>query len=213
MKKILTIIFSVLILLFLILLPFLIKVQIECISQDGVCPGEVNAKIETLNNKSLFQVKTGIPKILKKDPMVTDFTTQFKLPNVLLVNIIAKKPIFALKDKGTGKIYLISKDGVILSTTENTDLPTIEQDGNTPNLFSLNLILGVYQMYQVGYGVISNDTLVVDMKDGFKVIFPLEGDWQVLLGSLRLIYSKVEEGGNPNKYSQVDLRFVNPVLI
>ena len=67
-------------------------------------------------------------------------------------------------------------------------------------------------MYQVGCGVISNDTLVVDMKDGFKVIFPLEGDEQVLLGSLRLIYSKIQTS-NLNNYKQVDLRFANPVLI
>jgi len=51
------------------------------------------------------------------------------------------------------------------------------------------------------------------MKDGFRVIFPLEGDTQVLLGSLRLIYSKIQTSGNPEGFRQVDLRFVSPVLI
>jgi hypothetical protein len=212
-KKITIIVSVILVLLFLILLPFLIKVQIECISQDGPCPDEVNARLEVLKAKSLFSARSGISKTLKKDPMVTEFSTQFKLPNVLLVSIIAKKPIFAIKDRVSGKYYLISKDGVILSTTDSSNLPTVEQDGSTPNLFALNVVLGVYQMYQVLYGVITNDTLVVDMKDGFRVIFPLEGDTQVLLGSLRLIYTKIETSGNPNGYKQVDLRFVNPVLI
>jgi hypothetical protein len=54
--------------------------------------------------------------------------------------------------------------------------------------------------------------LVVDMGTGFRVIFPLEGDEQVLLGSLRLIYSKIQTS-NLNNYKQVDLRFANPVLI
>jgi hypothetical protein len=211
MKKIVLIVSSVLVVLIVILLPFLIKVQIRCVSQNGVCPDEVNAKLETLNSKSLFVVQKGIEKDFKTSPMVLEFSTQFKLPNILLVNVIATKALFAIKDRTTGKIYLVSKDGYILTETQKTDLPMVEQDGITPNLFALNIVLGVYQMYQVGYGSIVNDTLVVDMKDGFKVIFPLEGDKQVLLGSLRLIYSKIQTS-NPNNYKQVDLRFKNPVL-
>jgi len=218
MKKILIIISSAVILGLLFLTPFLIKVQIECRSQDGECPVGTNDKLSgqagssSAGQISLFQAKKNISKTLKKDPMVTEFSTQFKLPNIILVNIISKKPIFAIKDRTSGKYYLTSREGIILSTVDSSSLPTVEQDGSIPNLFALNIVLGVYQMYHVLYGVISNDTLVVDMGTGFRVIFPLEGDEQVLLGSLRLIYSKIQTS-NPNNYKQVDLRFANPVLI
>lgn len=197
---------------FLLLQPFLIKVRVECKSQFGICPEEVVSKINNIKSKSLWQVKSAISKTLKNDPMVSDFSTQFKLPNILLLNLLIKTPFFAIKDRTTSKLYLTSRDGSILTEAQSTQLPIIEQDGIVPNLFALNLILGVYQMYQVGYGTITNDTLTVDMPGPLRVIFPLEGDREVLLGSLRLVYSKIEGSGNPNKYSQIDLRFVSPVL-
>jgi hypothetical protein len=67
-------------------------------------------------------------------------------------------------------------------------------------------------MYQVGQSSIQDGSLLVELPGQIRVIFPLEGDSEILLGSLRLIYSKVREDGNLAGYSQIDLRFTNPVL-
>jgi hypothetical protein len=67
-------------------------------------------------------------------------------------------------------------------------------------------------MYQVRDFTVQDDSLLVELPGQIRVIFPLDGDSQILLGSLRLIYSKIQNEGNPEKYSQIDLRFKNPVL-
>ena len=211
----------VLFVLVLILTPFFIKVRIECKSQYGMCPTETSTKLFLLNGKSLFQAKNNVSKILKKDFLVSAFSTQFKLPNILLVNVIVKKPYFAIKNTNLGNYELVDQKGTILEIADSTSLPTIlvseesQKVGETiseADLFALNLIAGINQMYQVGYGTITNDTLVVDMDTGVRVIFPLEGeDSEVLLGAFKLIYTKVSTN-YLGIYSQIDMRYRNPVL-
>jgi hypothetical protein len=209
--------FAVVFVMVLVLSPFLItqfliKVKIECLSQFGQCPLEVNSKLEILNSKNLWQTKSEIAKILKKDSLISDFSMQYKLPNILQVNLLVKKPMFAIKDASLGKIFTVDATGNILSEVSSTTLPMVVQNDQMINTYTLNLMLGIYQMYQVGYGTIVNDALVVDIPNGLRVIFPVRGDEpEVLLGALRLIYSKVttEYAG---VYSEIDMRYKNPVL-
>ena len=79
-------------------------------------------------------------------------------------------------------------------------------------LFALELIQGIWQMYQVGLGELKDDGLVVELPGRITVIFPKEGDKDILLGEVRLVYGKVENIDTLGKYSQIDLRFKNPVL-
>ena len=94
---------------------------------------------------------------------------------------------------------------------ESQPLQKVGETVSTHDLFALNLILGVNEMYQVLYGTITNDALVVDIPPSVRVIFPLEGDSEVLLGGLRLIYAKVT-ADYLGTYSQIDMRYKNPVL-
>ena len=168
----------------------------------------------------MFSADRAIRKDLKESFLVSDFSIQFKLPNIMLVNVIAKKPYFALKDPSSGKFQLIDQKGIVLALADSSNLPTVVSTESvkkageligTRDLFALNLISGVYEMYQVGYGVITNDALTVDIPHGVRVIFPLEGDSEVLLGSLRLVYTKVT-ASYLGIYSQIDMRYRNPVL-
>jgi hypothetical protein len=204
----------------LFLLPLFIKVKLECRSQFGECPSEVNSKLQSLNSESLFGARNKAGIILKKDFLVSDFSTQFKLPDILLIDIIAKKPYFAIKNSASGKYELIDQKGMVIAISDSSGLPTVitsdqlnqvGQEVSSEDLFALNLISGVDEMYQVGYGTITNDALVVDMPVGVRVIFPLEGDSGVLLGALRLIYAKVTTN-YLGTYSQIDMRYKNPVL-
>jgi len=191
---------------------FLVKVKIECLSQFGQCPTEINSKLKNLNSKNLFNSKKDVSKILKAETLVSDFSMQYKLPNILLINLLVKKPMYAIKDASLGKIFTVDKDGHLLSEVASTTLPLVIQNDQKVNTFTLNLMLGIYQMYQVGYGTIVNDALVVDIPNGLRVIFPVGGDDpEILLGALRLIYSKVttEYAG---VYSEIDMRYKNPVL-
>ncbi len=212
MKKYLPFFFILLLASLFFLPQFLIKVRVVCKSQYGECPAEINSKLGNLNNKNLSGAKKETKKMLNDDPLILDHSMQFKIPNVLEVNLLVKKPAFAFQDKNTNKIYAVDADGKILSEKDDTSLPLVIQEGTDVNLFALNLMAGVFAMYQVRTGEISGKSLVVELPGALRVIFPVEGtDTDALLGALRLIYAKIQSDAE-SKYGEVDLRFKNPVL-
>lgn len=221
MKNILIYLGLILIVIIFFISSLLIKVRIDCKSQYGECPGQILDKLNYYNGKSLFSAKNGIKKILRLEFLVSDFSLQFKLPNILHTEILVKKASAAFRNQGNGTIILVDNDGKILSTSQDSALPIITTEENLPgigqnisstNLFALKLAGGIFQMYQIRESKIQEDSLLVELPGQIRVIFPLDGDSEILLGSLRLIYSKVKEDGNLAGYSQIDLRFKNPVL-
>lgn len=222
MKKIL--IPSGILLLFLAIFisRFFIKIKVECRSQYGGCPKEVTDGMLPLNGKSISYAERTLKKELKSNFFISTFSIQFKLPNILRIDLLIKKPVFVLKNSNSGLLALIDADGGVLSYSNQTDLPIVitpeelpkvgEEVKNT-DLLALKLMDGVYQMYQTGTGNIEVDTLLVDIPMGVRVIFPLvDADKDLLLGSLRLIYSNIRGGEENAPYSQIDLRYNNPVL-
>ncbi len=204
----------------ILLFPFFAKVKSECKSQYGACPQELETGIKSQEAGNLYQTKKKITKYLKNNFKILDFSTQFKLPNILIVNVLIKKPSFLITNDANQKIAT-DQSGRVLGVTDNTTLPTVIVTGNLEkvgdvidqkHLFALNLIEGVNQMYQTNVGKIIDNSLVVELPAGIKVRFPLSGDSQILLGSLRLVYGRIESGEQKEKYTEIDLRFKNPVL-
>jgi hypothetical protein len=209
------------IVLLLLLSPLFIKVNIECRSQFGPCPDEINSKLYKLSGKNLFQAKTLASKYLKTDIQVEDYSLQFKIPDALLISLIINKPEFAIRDKSKGHLGLVDKEGKIISLSSSSSLPTVEVLSKDITIgakverrefFALELMRGIWQMYQVVTGEVQDESLVVELPGSIRVILPLDGDLQVLLGELRLVYGKIASPDLAGKYSQIDLRFKNPVL-
>jgi cell division septal protein FtsQ len=200
---------------------FLIKARIDCRSQYGECPQTIIDGIAPLQGKSIFFAQKGLKKYLKSDFLVSGESIQFKLPNILRVDLVVKKPIYALGSSTLPAFDLIDKDGQILAQATSSDLPTVlasidllppGEKVSPTYLLALELTDGVHKMYQVRSSVIEGNTLLVDMPGGVRVIFPLDTvDRDLLLGSLRLIYSNIQKDG-VGLYSQIDLRYKNPVL-
>ncbi len=221
MKNILIFSCVISIVIILFISPFIIKVKVDCKSQYGACPRQILDKLSVFNGKSLFVAKKGIKKYLKSEFLISDFSLQFKVPNILHTELLIKKAVAAFKDTKSGTMVLVDNEGRVLSGTIESVLPVISVQENLPdigqnisstNLFALKLASGIYQMYQIRESEVQDSSLLVELPGRFKVIFPLDGESEVLLGSLRLIYSKVKEDGNLAGYSQIDLRFKNPVL-
>jgi hypothetical protein len=221
MKKRLRNILIIILIVVIFSLPLFIKVKADCRSQEGSCPTEINSKLDAVKNKNLFQAKRDTSKIMKASFLVSDFSMQFKLPNTILVNTIIKKPEYSILDKGSGKYYMLDEKGVVLSMDEKTryvilikDAPNLGlgQKVSNEDLFALKLIYGVNQMYQIPSGAVQGESLAVELPQGIRVIFPMkDAEVEVLLGSLRLIYNKITTD-YPGVYSQIDMRYKNPIL-
>lgn len=108
-------------------LPKLIKIKtIECKSQYGECGVYFKEKMESLAGGTLPAVESKIKTFLKNEESIGDFSLQFRLPNKILVNLIEKKPKFALKTADKSTFALIDKNGVVIRIEDSTNLPYIE---------------------------------------------------------------------------------------
>jgi hypothetical protein len=201
--------------------------NISCSSQYGPCLEDIVKKLESFQGKKLLLVKKDLKSYLKNEPEVKDYSTQFKIPDKIIVNIIERKAEFAIKSLDKNVFVLVDLDGNAIAIREESPLPFIEVSGVTPNvgekvdttIFSgLTLIKAIYSQYQVLNGKMDNNYLYANFSDGISVIFPLDKDKDVLMGSLKLIFnrlnrslpeSRIIEG---KKINVIDLRFTNPVL-
>lgn len=208
------------ILVTLIVFPFVVKVKsVTCSTQYGTCSEKLNEQLKSSLGKSIFITKRDLKRILAKNLLIKIYTVRYLFPDTLDINVVVKKPSFCLLH-GPNQYFLIDQEGLILDTQQSCSLPSVQgsvanysigQKVSDKDLFTLKIAQGVYEMYQVRILKSSNDNLTVDLPSGVKVIFPTGGDADLLLGALRLIYTKVQ-GQSPGKYKEIDLRFESPVL-
>lgn len=223
-------IFSViLIIIFIALLPTtinkLVKIKsINCSSQYGECPEEIINNLQFTINNDLNAAKKQIEQELQDSFLVDSFLIQYKIPSTLDLELIIKKPKYALKDKNSDRFYLLDKDGVVLEQHIQTNLPFIEAENlkldlgtNVSNklLFSSKILHSLNWQYQVSGGEIRDEGLFIKLPNGPFVIFPTDGDDLALIGALRLIYSRLnqsDKGIRIENVREIDLRFKNPVV-
>ena len=200
----------------------LIKInKIECSSQYGDCGGVFDDKSFVVGNYK--DTKKNIEQILKNNIKVKSYVMQYKIPGILKIEIDLKKPKFAIKDKDS-RYYLVDEDKLILEISNESNLPCLVSDDFNKNiadevedvhLFALKIIEKAAWLYSVKTGVIENNELKIILKEGVVVHFPLEGDIDTLVGSLRLIFSRLNdegEGIRMEDIKEIDLRFNNAVL-
>jgi len=119
---------------------------------------------------------------------------------------------------------MVDKDGIVLFVSDKSDLPTvygffIPNAGSKVSLrtkLALDIIYSVNYYFRVNSAYIENETLIVELPDQIRVIFPLEGDSNVLVGSLILIINEIKKNGSEffgfSQIQTIDLRYKNPVI-
>lgn len=220
--KVLSIILIIIFVLFIpLVIQKLIKIKkIECVSQFGNCDESMANKLQTTGN--LINSKRQIKQILDRDIQVNDYLIQYKIPNTLKVELNLKKAKYAIFDKQ--KYFLLTKNGLILNEANETNLPTLIVSSfnykvgeiiSDSQLFALKLIEKVMWLYSVNLGNFEGGELKITLKEGVLVHFPLEGDVDKLVGSLRLIFSRLNDGTGGIRMEdirEIDLRFKQPIL-
>ncbi len=197
--------------------PHVIKAtSVTCASQNGGCSDYVVEKIIKVKGMSVADAKLYLNKVLLKETRVVGYTAKFKLPNKLMVWVVERKPIVAVSTGGVD-YSLIDKDGMVLGTTTEAKLPMVVVEGRNkvdePLVFSSNLMYYLNLLYQTKLAHLKSDgSLEVDDIRGMKVIFPSEGDRDILLGSLKIVLSGLQGSLADSRIKLIDLRFKNPVL-
>lgn len=212
----------VLIILFIIASPNIIKrlikiTKIECSTQFGDCKRE-----NQIGNYNV--IKKQLEKELSQDIQVNSYLIQYKIPSTIKVEINIKSSKNAVYSISSAKFYLISEDGIVLSIADNSNLPTIKVENSELEVgkvigekqkFAIEILNHMSFLYSINEGRIEKNNLKFVTNDGINVIFPSEGDVNLLIGSARLIFSRLNdetEGIRMNEIREIDLRYKNPVL-
>jgi cell division septal protein FtsQ len=192
-----------------------LKIQsITCSNQYGNCTSRLQLEIGTVKKENIFQTKNNLEKVLKNDKSVLDYSIEFRLPLTFQVHVIEKKPITAFITK-SGSFALIDSNGDVIDEVKETNLPKVISYYNLDTLqikYIANLMATIYTYYKSNSAKASQDGLEVNNINGKKVMFPLKGDQDVLLGSLALILSRLPRIQEASTISVIDLRYKNPVL-
>ncbi len=217
----------ILVVIFVFLIPLVVKRlikidKIECKSQFGNCNEVIGDRLQVTGNYK--DLKKTIEQRLKQDIQVNSYLIQYKIPSTLKIELNIKTARNAIYSSFLNKYYLISEDGLVLSLGDDTNLPKIKYDnlelkvGNSISenqKFAIEILNNMTFLYSINEGQIEKNSLRFKNTEGVTIIFPTEGDVNLLIGSLRLTISRLNdeaEGIRMNEIAEIDLRYKNPVL-
>jgi len=201
--------------------------SIKCSSQFGSCNRAILEYIKDFEYKDLKSVKKGLDLYLAENALILKYTIQFKFPGEVYVDVIERKPEFAIIRKDFGDIWLVDGDGYVMSKASSSVLPTLELEREPLNqgeflrqeeIFSLSILKDMYSLYNLNYAKMDSESLEFVIGDNLKVFFPLCGERSVLIGSLIAILNQLNTGSEESRIeytgeiSVIDLRFKNPVI-
>lgn len=202
--------------------------KVTCVSQFGPCNQNIEEVIGKAEKKKLIEATGELKSQLSTSSLVSDYSIQFKFPDKLEVRILERKPSYVLLSSRIDTVALIDSEGQVTAITKDSSLrlPSVTIDGPLPNvgnlveekvLFALSIVYGISSVHPPRTGLIEDDKLLIEFTPSLTVIFPLEGDKEVLIGSLEAILSRLNADSegfriDETPISVIDLRFKNPVL-
>lgn len=205
--------------LFLFLSQKIVVKAVECSNQFGPCSQEVQDMANAKINESYFSSKKSLGKALSESTRIDNYSIRFRLPSTLIVDIVEKKAEVALKFSEE-QFLLFDRKGNLVGKTTNTELPKIEvfevpsEDGLK---FSVELFLSLFKYYDVSSAELTKFSIASNVK-GVRVIFPLEGDIDILLGAMEVSLLQLNQAhenstiNSAGNYNLIDLRYKNPVI-
>ena len=199
--------------------------QVECVSQFGECSLAIKEKLEEVKNKPFKTVKETTVKTLEELPFVESFSIMYRFPDTLVINIIEEKVVFAIKKSDENLFTQLNKDGRAIKYASENALPFLEVGGLLPEignlvdektLFSLKILAEITKSYKVAGQRLLSDGMSVKI-DNLEIIFPGEGDIEIVLGSFYTVYNQLnnESLGLIIGEAQpvlIDFRYQNPVI-
>ncbi len=196
--------------------------RVRCLSQYGVCSRAILDNIETIPTDSLLGYKGKLVRKLSENELISSFSITFVFPWNYRVDLVEAKADLVL-DTGEGSsLVLLTRTGQKVGETEESVLPKIKlMDG--VELGDYSIVAGLIREMSVNQGimegVINSEGLIIVMPDGIKLIYPVKGDLDVLLGATSAVLSWLNSekeqfriGNELEGVREVDFRFNNPVL-
>lgn len=205
-------------------LPKIIAINsITCSNQVGPCSQEIQNKLASNFQKgsSLKETRERLAAVLNEQSGLSVFSIRFDAPDSVRIFVAEKQAAVMFIEPGNVVLVFDSK-GDILGSSATEELPTVEVLGSNisdeQRKFALKLMVGLAEAHDSRVAQITSRGFETRI-DGLNVVFPLSGEIDTHLGALRLILSRLNSEHEKSRIdeigvtvTEIDLRFVNPVL-
>ena len=190
--------------------------RIECRSQYGACSEEVENSLNGIGlGKAYGEIKKEVARVLGEELTTRTLRVSRTLPGGVLVSVIEKKAEVAIV-VNENEYSLVDQEGEELGLVQMTQLPRLyiqaEEVGSQEKRLAIQILSELFKKQSVNYALINDQGLLVKLPDGLNVIFPLQGDIDVLLGRLIMVHSWLKANPQEIRITIVDLRYDNAVL-
>lgn len=229
MKKYIFFFFLLILPVFACLIVFVNLVKIDdvtCQSQYGPCGTQILDVVSAARGKRVIDSLIYLRRTLSKNHFVQEYHIGYKAPSTINLSIIERKPKYALFGRNDQKSYLTDSQGLVLGERTTGVMPLLVGDfgnlvaGTTVRpdiLFALEVFNSVFYEYGSRNAEVVDSSLKVALNNGIVVYFPLKGDKDVLMGSLKLVLGQLNKEEETSRmgdstFSTVDLRFDKPII-
>lgn len=198
--------------------------EVVCTAESDQCVEGITGDFADLPGQPLVYAKQVLQAKLAQNVLVKSFTVSYKLPNSLAVAVVARQPAYAFWAKDFRQAALVDTDGVVVGYSNAPGLPTITVESATPSvgqtvsqelLSAEQIYAKVALLHPISEAKFLDGHLSIKLADSYLVLFPLDSDTDVLVGSLALLLARLNSQAQEftiDPISTIDLRFGNPVL-
>jgi hypothetical protein len=208
--------------LLLIIAYQLLKIKyVDCYSQFGPCPEEINREFNHFIGTPLLKPlpKNQVKKDLANFPQIKSISLYRRLPSSLIVAISLRRPIGALGPNVLGAQVIADEEGIVFQKISQSELPTLITQVLPPissrlsnlqrqSLLCLGLMGEIFDT-QIS-GELDNDILTISAPNDMKVIINVAQPTSNWYTPLQLIIHRSKI--NAKMPHKIDLRFNNTVI-
>ena len=199
--------------------------SVECISQFGNCDAMILKDIDMVNLDNMVKTQNNLKSLLNKNLLVESYVVKPKFDGGMTVEVRERESKYCVMVNGT--TYYADLMGLIIKSGKDADdgclanSNTIYKVGDSlisEDLFAQKLYYELRSINGLGRSYYDGNIYVIDYHNDVKLIFPVEGDAELLAGKVYYSLSQfatiedniIKNGGT--KVTEIDFRYNNPIV-
>lgn len=202
--------------------------SVSCMVENKSCPENINEVASSFVGQPMWSLNRNIRVKLQEFSEIEQFSTRISPLGDVSISVVLRDPIIAIKAEGSTEATFYTENGVPAGVGSVTSLPIImvkEQIDSSRIPFVVELSSELTRMLSIRTYELTQSALVLTLLDSRRLLYPLDGDVDTLLGATLITFSQLNAGtekliinnerGQPAEekvVQEVDFRFKNPVL-
>lgn len=208
-----------------VLFTFIKIKKVECKSQFSKCSSVIINDLAHIYDQNIIKTYREVKNTMDDHILINSYYIHFSLNGDLIVYVNERVPKYCLN--GANRTYYFGDDLLVLKISDGQG----EKCVNNPNSsykvgdhlgkndkFAHSLFLRLANLSHIGSFKYEPDYLMVEYYEGIKLLFPLEGNSEILAARVYYVvtqFDKIKRGLSEDgisEISEIDFRYDGPVL-